>query len=87
VTVTQAVERLVAASVHLSDADLGHEFKIVGGCWDGEQGHSIDACRWEGEEFVDEFAEMIRGHVRTDLGPVATYTPQAIWLRQGDYPL
>jgi hypothetical protein len=71
----------------LSDADLGHEFKIVGDRWDGEQGHSIDACHWQGDEFVDEFAAMFKGHVRTDLGPVATYTPEAIWLRQRDHTL
>ena len=68
----------------LSGADLGHEFKIVGGRYDGEHGQSLDyfSVIGDGEEFVDDFATMTAGHVRTDYGPIARYVPESMWCRQ-----
>lgn len=70
----------------LSGADLGHEFKIVGGRYDGEHGQSLDyfSVIGDGEEFVDDFATMTAGHVRTDYGPIARYVPEPMWRLQRD---
>ena len=67
----------------MSNADLGHEFKIVGGPWDGESGHSLDFVYYDAgvEDVIDEFEALVTDHVRVDLGPVATYVPRHIWTR------
>lgn len=75
--------------IDLSGADLGQEFKIVGGRYDGEHGESLDYFYVVGDgegivEIVDDFATMTAGHVRTDYGPVATYVPEPMWRRQSD---
>jgi len=66
----------------LRDADLGHEFKIQGGRRDGLEGNSLDLFRVSDDgEVWDEFETVTTDHVRTDLGPIATYVPRGLWER------